>query len=131
MNAEMLSNLKVKRVCVFGGRNFSDRLFVHKVLDQFSVYFDPDFCIIHGAATGVDSFAGEWARNAGRPCIAMPAQWKSLGGKAGKIRNAWILKWTKPDLGIAFAGTSGTDDMFDRLRAARIPVLDLRSVHES
>ncbi len=68
----------------------------------------------------------------GRPCvkaceysfIEYPADWKRYGRAAGRIRNALMLEYEKPDLVIAFhedlSTSRGTLDMLKRAKLAGI-----------
>jgi hypothetical protein len=72
-----------------------------------------DTVIVHGAARGADTIAGETARILGMPVEAYPADWNKHGRSAGPIRNRKMLD-TKPDLVIAFhediESSKGTKD---------------------
>lgn len=78
--------------------------------------------VIHGAARGADSLAGEWARKRGIAELACPADWKAHGKAAGPIRNQQMINDACPDAAVAFPGGTGTADMVARLTMAGIPV---------
>jgi hypothetical protein len=94
------------------------------------------FVVVHGAARGADTFAGEWARAVGPhpgpdfnqdmapPVVeeAHPANWKLQG--AGPRRNQEMLA-TGLDVVYAFVNkplneSKGTADMVRRCRAAKV-----------
>jgi hypothetical protein len=103
------------RVLVCGGRDFSDRDALFAELDRIDQEDGPIGEIIHGAARGADSLAGEWARERGRAERRFPADWKKWGRfAAGRIRNGQMLIHGNPHLVVAFAGGSGTADMVQR-----------------
>jgi hypothetical protein len=81
--------------------------------------------IIHGAASGADSFAQCWADS--RKIVALPfkAEWETKGKAAGPLRNQRMLDEGKPDLVVAFPGGRGTADMVRRARAAGIRVVEV------
>ncbi len=111
---------KVMRVIVCGSRNFANRAWLYSRLDRLP----RPVVIVHGAATGADTLAGEWALGAeGATAEAHPAEWDKFSHAAGPIRNGLMAK-LGADLCIAFpTGTSkGTWDMVRQARDAGIPV---------
>ncbi len=107
------------RIIVCGGRNYSDRTTVARVLgalDRQAV------TIVHGEARGADTVAGSEARRLGMKVEAWPADWSLHGKAAGPIRNQQMLA-AGADLVIAFPGGRGTTDMSNRAQRAGIPVL--------
>ncbi len=79
--------------------------------------------VIHGAARGADSYAGNWARSQAIPELACPADWNGpLGKGAGFARNQSMLVDHKPDIAVAFPGGNGTADMVRRCKKAGVPV---------
>jgi hypothetical protein len=110
------------KVLVCGGRDYSDKDFVFQILDELPIEL-----LIHGAARGADSLAGEWAAERRVPCMAFPAPWGSQRWRgAGPTRNGWMLAWGQPDVVVAFPGGSGTADMVRRAGLAEARVVDLR-----
>lgn len=129
----MLKNLEKPRVLVFGGRNYADFGMVCQVLDQLFSKFGME-CLIHGAATGADSLAKEWAAARNVPLEPYPARWDDLqtppvvlrytrtgrpyNAAAGGVRNQRMLDEGRPNIAVGFPGGSGTADMIERLRSA-------------
>jgi hypothetical protein len=109
------------RVLVCGGRDFNDREAVFTYLDRLHSQ-KPISHIIHGAARGADTLAGEWAGWAGVTVSPYPADWGTHGKAAGALRNRAMLVEGEPNLVIAFPGGRGTADMVRRAEAAGIPV---------
>ena len=74
-----------------------------------------ELVIIHGAARGADSIAGEIARELRVQVKEYPAQWQKHGKKAGPLRNIRMLQEGEPQLVIAFhddlANSKGTRHM--------------------
>jgi hypothetical protein len=97
-------------VLVCGGRDFADRDWLFRVLDELG----PSE-VIHGAARGADRLAGEWARARGVACREYPADWKGQGRGAGFRRN--------PDLVVAFPGGRSTADMVAKAGKAEVKVM--------
>jgi hypothetical protein len=99
------------RAIVCGGRHFADRTALFQALDllhELRSFAE----IIHGAAAGADSLAGEWARARGVKETRVPAEWDRFGRAAGFWRNKAMLD-LNPDVIIAFAGGKGTQNMID------------------
>jgi hypothetical protein len=115
----------VKRILVTGSRWWSDRKAVFDALDRAKGDLPPsEVMIIHGDATGADSFADQWARKNCAPRAVFPADWRRFGKSAGPIRNRQMLKETKPDLVLAFPKETsrGTWDMVNIARDAGVIV---------
>lgn len=105
------------RVLVCGGRSYKDRAAVYAALNAHDVAL-----VIHGAATGADALAAEWAVLHGIELLRFHARWSGHGSGAGMVRNAQMLHEGKPDLVLAFPGASGTHDMVRKALAAGVPV---------
>lgn len=112
------------RVLVCGGRDYADGGRVFQVLSHYHAS-NPFSVLIHGAARGADTLAGEWAEWAGVPVNPYPANWKMFGRAAGAMRNATMLRDGRPDVVIAFRGGVGTADMCRQARNANLPVLEI------
>lgn len=85
--------------------------------------------LIHGAATGIDLLADEWAKKCGiprRPFPVTKAEWNKFGRAAGPRRNQQMLDEGKPHLVVAFQykdrKTPGTQDMIRRAKKAGVRV---------
>jgi hypothetical protein len=109
------------RVLVCGGRDFSDVTLLRSALDAHHEK-SPITLLIHGAAPGADTLAGEWAEAKGIPVSPFPANWKVLGRAAGPIRNKQMLDDGRPNLVIAMPGGRGTANMVNQAKAAGLPV---------
>jgi hypothetical protein len=110
------------RLLVCGGRDFEDREFAFAVLDLFHAQ-QPVTHIIHGAARGADTLAGEWALSRGIEQTPFPADWSRLRNAAGPIRNAQMLHDGKPDRVFALPGGRGTLKMVGQAKDAGIEVI--------
>lgn len=109
------------KVLVCGGRNFDSYEAVCHGLDAvLATYEYTTLVIIHGAASGVDKFAGEWAHSKGIPVERYPANWRKHGRAAGPLRNQQMLDEGKPDLVVYFPGGVGTADMVARAEKAGV-----------
>ncbi len=103
-------------ILVTGSRDWSDEEAVHAVLDQEAALHDMDeIVVIHGGATGADTFAEHWASAHGVPVLRFLADWDQFGKSAGFVRNRRMIK-LRPDMVLAFIkndsrGATMTRDM--------------------
>lgn len=116
-----------QRVLVCGGRDYADEQQLHAVLNE-AHELCPFTCLIHGAASGADTLAADWALIHGVPCSAYPANWDRHGKAAGPIRNQQMLEQGKPHMVIAFPGKSGTANMIQQAEAAGVTVVRIADV---
>ena len=114
--------MRLFRVLVFGGRNWSDARSVYRMLDQAQDDHGP-LLVISGGATGADTHAIDWAEMRGARLMVFRAEWKRHGLDAGPLRNQRMLDEGIPDLGIQFPGHEGTADMLERLHLKGVPVI--------
>lgn len=111
-------------VLVCGGREYDDYDRVASVLEE--IYQNCGIrLLVHGAASGADRLADEWAESIGLLRKPYPADWLKLGRAAGPIRNQQMLEDSKPDLVVAFPGKRGTADMVRRAKAAGVKVMEV------
>jgi len=100
------------RVAVTGGRSYTDRRHLYRVLDALSPTE-----VAHGGADGADLLVGLWAGQRGRPCRVYGARWTSyLRGWAGHARNGLMLRDFSPDLLVVFTGDRGTRDCWTQAK---------------
>jgi Domain of unknown function (DUF4326)/YspA, cpYpsA-related SLOG family len=132
----------IRRVLVCGGRHYSFRAFLFKILDGLHAEHQfRDF--MQGGASGADRLAKEWAMT--HPEIVRwecKANWTDLShpdaiirtrardgvkydARAGHRRNTRMLEWG-PDLVVAFRGRAGTANMVQQSRAAGVNVIQVR-----
>ena len=111
-------------IIVCGGRDYANVGAVTAALDYLRAKSGVRG-VVHGAARGADSLAGQWARLRGIDETAFPADW-SEGPSAGPKRNArmlaWLLDCPAPHGVVAFPGGRGTADMVKRARSAGVGV---------
>ena len=96
------------RVCVTGGREWSDEAFVWNALNFFEATHGQIGRLGHGAARGVDTFSANWSKRAGMEPVPYEADWIRYGDAAGSIRNEEMLDHFKPDVLLVFPGHVGT-----------------------
>ena len=87
--------------------------------------------VVHGNARGADRLAGAWAESVGVKTVAVPAQWKAEGSRAGFKRNVRIVKRALANVErgdtvvvVAFPGGTGTDHMVRTCQDAGLRVFD-------
>lgn len=128
-------------VLVTGGRDFSDRALVFRVLDEVDA-LSPITTVVEGEAAGADVLAKAWALARGRavsPFPVTPEAWAALGLAAGPARNAAMLQAARdlaaarsvPLVAIAFRGGGGTADMVRRAVAVGVRTLRVRGSSSS
>lgn len=104
-------------VLVCGSREWQDRLSIWEELASRNVD-----TVIHGAARGADTLAGDVARELGLPVQEFPADWDRFGKGAGYVRNSQMVK-EQPDLVLAFGEGKGTEHTVKLAEKAGIPVV--------
>lgn len=119
-------------ILVTGGRDYSDRKTVFRVLDELARNNAVDE-IVHGGAKGADALANEWGK-AREMCITTfpvtTADWMQHGRSAGPRRNGLMVAFMKRQIGrkgivVAFPGGNGTADCVRQARAAGVSVLEI------
>ena len=110
------------RICVTGGRDYTDRKKVYATLDSI-----PDISlVIHGGATGADQLASDWAKSRGHMEEVYGVtkdEWARIGPSAGPIRNGRMLREGRPNLLVAFPGGRGTADCTKQAKGLKIKVV--------
>lgn len=114
------------KVLVCGSRDWFDRGPIERELRKLP----PGTIVVHGAARGVDTIAGDVAYDLGFTVRSYPADWNRWPKAAGPIRNSEMItmehRLDEPiDKGLAFSKdietSRGTRDMVNKLRAMHIP----------
>lgn len=106
------------RVLVCGGRGYARRDLVWRFLDRLNAERGIS-ALIHGAASGADTLAGEWAVARGVPEEPYPI----MVGEGGFGRNARMLREAGVDMVVHFPGGNGTRDMVRRATADGVVVI--------
>jgi len=110
------------KILVTGGRDFKDREYVDKILNEFYVKNKKDFSLVLGGAPGVDAFAQDWACFMEVNHQVLYADWRRYGKRAGFVRNK-LMAEQNPDLCVAFPGGIGTEMMIKICIQKNIPVI--------
>jgi len=123
------------KILVCGGRQFKDWRLLFDTLNHEYIVWEVSlksfpkekFILIHGDAPGADTLADVWAASSFHEIIieAYPADWKTYGRGAGHIRNREMLDKGKPDLVVAFPGTTGTANMVSIAKTAGVEVREI------
>lgn len=82
------------RVLVTGSRDFKDESIIRRELEAVGLDARRNSArvtLVHGAARGADTIAAAVARSLGWRVEAHPAQWDTLGKRAGYVRNAVMV----------------------------------------
>lgn len=108
------------RVLVCGGRGFYDWRLLEKTLGELEITD-----VIHGAASGADMLAHQWAYYNNVRMHPYPANWEKEGKLAGVQRNYRMLVEGKPDVVIAFQGGKGTANMVNQAKKAGVTVKEI------
>lgn len=108
------------KVIVAGSRNYKNKDFIYKKLDEILKAFD-DVEIVEGGANGVDFYAKQYAIDRGIPYVEFPANWDLYGRKAGPLRNGEMAHYS--DALIAFYnGSKGTKNMINTAKKRNLKV---------
>lgn len=110
------------KILVCGGRDYNDQERCWSILDKAHSHYKFS-CLIEGGAKGADYLAKTWAQSRQVPIQSFPADWKRFGKRAGPIRNQQMIDEGSPDVVIAFPGGNGTQDMINRAKSNKIPVI--------
>jgi hypothetical protein len=117
------------KVIICGGREFKDRYFVFKSLNEiFKSIEKTNITIISGGAAGVDRFGAEWAKENKTKLLEVIPKWELYGKTAGPIRNQEMLdKLSKDsaDFVIAFPGGAGTNNMKKIAKDKGVKVIEI------
>lgn len=114
------------KLLVCGGRDYADRDTLNRVLDRLHAA-KPIGLLIHGACSGADLLAEDWAKRREIMYCGVPAPWRQNGRKAGPMRNSYMLDILQPDLVVGFPGDVGTRDTLTKSHAAGIAAIDVRN----
>ena len=122
---------QIRVIGVTGGREGCDWRVVSFGLDAVNQWTRFD-TLIHGAALGLDTQAGDWATKHRKTSRALPARWKRDPVAAGPLRNTdmmnILLDHSPRSALVAFPGGNGTADMTAKCNLAGLPVIDLQFI---
>lgn len=126
MLVERNVGVQMMRVLFSGSRHFEARGPVRGILEALMkrVGTPKELTVVHGAARGLDTIAGEEAERLGATVESHPADWNRHGVAAGPMRNSHMVG-LGADLLVAFPlpRGSGTQDCMRKASKVGIPVL--------
>lgn len=110
------------KLMVCGSRTVTNTAWVFGQIDKvISENNFTDISIIEGEARGVDSISALWARRHGCEVLKYPADWNTLGKKAGFIRNEQMVKDCDFCLALWDGESHGTKNSIDHCKRYRKP----------
>ena len=119
------------RVIIAGSRGFDDYAVLQTVCDNF---LSPkkqthNIVIVSGTAKGADSLGEQYARERGYTVERFPANWNTLGKRAGYVRNRQMAD--NADALIAFwdGESPGTKNMIEIARERNLAVRVIRYIN--
>jgi hypothetical protein len=117
------------RVLVTGGRDYPFRERVFQVLDKLHADAGITAVIEGGHWNGADMHARDWAKANGFEPETYRADWVAHGDAAGPIRNAEMVRESRPDVCIGFPTpgekNKGTRGCMKLARAAGVEVVEI------
>jgi hypothetical protein len=87
--------------------------------------------VISGGAPGVDTLGEQWAEQHGIPVVRFPADWKTLGRRAGSIRNQEMAGYAEGLVAIWDGKSRGSRNMIQLARRRGLQVFVYRVDHAS
>lgn len=97
-------------VLVCGSRDWTERATIREWIGKLPA----GSIVVHGAARGADTMAGEEAAARGLEVRPYPADWNAHGKAAGPIRNRHMYNTERPDVVLAFTWTLSREDRPER-----------------
>jgi len=98
-------------VIIAGSRYYTNYDAVCAVIACFPYTIDT---VVSGVCRGVDACGEQWARLHNKQLLAMPADWKTLGRKAGPIRNEYMVEAASGLILIWNGRSKGSADILKR-----------------
>lgn len=126
--------MQAVRILITGSRTWLDAQQVEDAIrDYLQTHPAERYVVIHGAAVGADTMAGQASRRlreAGWPILIEehPAQWRRFGKRAGFLRNAEMID-AGADVLLAFIHnhSRGAEMTLHLAQRAEIPCIEYRS----
>ncbi|AZE48724.1 hypothetical protein C4K04_3052 [Pseudomonas chlororaphis] len=112
------------RVLICAGRHCADVQLCRRVLDAFQRLHEVQV-LIHGGSQFLGAQIEDWGREIGADIVRYPANWQLHGKLAERLRNAFMLRDSRPDLVIALPGGDDTEELVALARAAGIQTLSV------
>lgn len=125
---EWIRGLSDPVLLIVAGTRFGvSESYVWRLLDRYAERVARPNLVIHGACSGVDSFADSWAKSRGILVDPHPARWQKVpGGKIdrsqGPRRNSKMAALGTHCLVIRYSDSKGSLDMEKKARARGLVV---------
>lgn len=116
------------KLIIAGKRDYYvDDLFIDRFLDHFGIPENSaeTFEIVSGGASGIDSCGEQYASWLKVPVKLFPAQWSTLGLKAGPIRNAQMAEYADALLLIWDGESRGSASMKREMQKRGKPIFEV------
>ncbi len=125
------------RVCIFGGRDITDRDLLDRAVAKAAAKGIVPTVVVCGKAPGADSLGEAWAKARGIPVEPYPAAWDDLdapgaviryrngkpyNARAGHDRNRDMGERAEAGIGLWDGRSTGTKDMISVLRNLCKPI---------
>lgn len=107
------------KVIIAGSRAITDFDLVRRAMLESGF---PAREIVSGAAPGVDGLGERFARDAELALSRFPAEWKTYGKRAGRLRNAQMAAYADALVAVWDGKSPGTRHMIETMRALGKPV---------
>lgn len=105
-------------ICICGSREFKDKEFIFKKLDEYFKSLTEDYAVIEGGSSGADEIAREYCDNNNIIHTSFNADWDTFGKSAGPIRNKYMAE--ECDIVLAFKlknkKNKGTNNMITQAK---------------
>ena len=98
------------KTIVAGSRNCLAKSFIYSILDK---HMDSISEVVSGLAKGPDTIGKEWAEENNIPVKEFPADWNTLGRRAGFVRNCAMGDYAECLLAFWDGKSRGTKQMID------------------
>ena len=119
------------RIIIAGSRTFSDYEYLKKeteeIIKENMGLFPQEIFIISGTASGADTLGEKFCKENSYNLVRFPAEWETLGKKAGYVRNKEMAKYANKDtvsILIAFwdGKSRGTKHMINIARKEKLKI---------
>jgi len=105
------------KLAIVGGRDYTDYENFKKIVKEYCDEIGqlPNF-IVSGGAKGVDTMAEQFAKENNIQTIIFKPDWKTLGRKAGIMRNTDIIEASTHVLALPTSKSIGTYDSINKAK---------------
>nr|WP_314878273.1 SLOG family protein [uncultured Pseudomonas sp.] len=112
------------RILICAGRHCTDTQLCRRVLQALQRIHEVRV-LIHGGSQSLGGEIESWARETGADIVRYPPNWQLHGKHAERLRNAFMLKDSRPDLVVGLPGGEDTEELLARAKAQGIQTLSV------